>query len=147
MKRDMCLKKQILSSQKTPWIWVELINIRLGILQYLLHLSPQGYTCLLVGSLERSATLMASSWKQYQNSVPEKAGVCLLPLQFKLHLIYTGRGYGKGESAHPMAPGYAHNFGLFITPAAWRGWDRTVLQMRQMNLKGNSPTCHIWNSS
>lgn len=47
---------------------------------------------------------------------------------------------------HPLAPGHAHNFSLVLIPAARRGWDRTVLQMRQVNLKGlvTLPP-HIWN--
>lgn len=109
---------------------------------------PQGYTCLLLGSLERSATPMAYSWK-HQNPVPDKAGVCLLTLQLKAHPIYTGRWCREGknyESAHPVTPGHAHNFSLFLIPAARRGWDGTALQMRQVNLKGLvTLPLHIWN--
>lgn len=56
----------------------------------------QGYTCLLVASLERSATPMASSWK-HQNPVPEKAGVWFLTLQLKPRPIYTGRWCREGK--------------------------------------------------
>lgn len=106
---------------------------------------PQGYTRLLLGSLERPATPMAYSWK-HQNPVPEKAGVCLLTLQLKPRPIYTGRWCREGknyESAHPVTPGHAHNFSLFLIPAARRGWDGTNCftdEASESERFGDSPT-------